>query len=206
MASSRGEGRTMCGTLNNWKLILISGSPASGKSNLANTLQSALDLERIGKDDIIEADQHLSAMPFLQRERVVRRRIEHRLNEACATGTTTILDLDVIPLIDRRWLRRACNRWPEVREIYLLTSGHRILCRFVRRNEAGERSAIHRDRRWYPTIVLYSAARLLGFRFPWTPLTSGSSLLVVRTDDFSSLPTAGILRFLAETDDWRPQP
>ena len=180
------------------QLIIISGSPATGKTTLATQLAKELGYGFCSKDALKERlfdRETVNTRRFLWYETRAKAQFFSQIQEAIQHDRSLIIESDFNKK-DRERLRALLTKKVHVTEIYCYTKGFTSLVRFIRRNENGTRHRGHHDRHWYASMFLYNVVGLTGRHWPYLPLRLTSSIHFVDTTHPSLIPIEAIVSYV----------
>ena len=176
-------------------LIIVSGSEATCKTFIGQTIAKSIGYEYLGKDTIKEAmfDQAThSAWDYRWYEARAKQEFFHRIEQLVINNTDVVIESNFIGE-DKVKLQACLHPGVNVREVYCYSKGMTTLKRFVARNENGQRHKGHHDRRWYTKILLEDLLLYVGVRWPSKPSGLGSTLIEVNTTDLTKVSIQEII-------------
>ena len=175
------------------KLIIIRGSGASGKTALARRLAKDMRMQVFYKDaykekqfDLLDQSPTLKELLYYEKDSWV-----HTLNavkESIARNTDLIIEGNLMAP-QKRALSRLFN------ELYCHVKGLTGFKRYVKRNESGERHKGHRDRIYYPVVLVESLSSYIGYK-PYKPFKLSPHFKHINMNDFTKIDYEEIEKFI----------
>lgn len=153
-------------------IIIVSGASATGKTYLAERIAKSKSMPLISKDKIKEElfeSETRTTHDFYWYEKRSKQIFYQRINQAIKADHSFVIEGDLIAS-DKKRLHSMLVEPDKVFEFYCWANSLTRIKRFIARNESGNRHKGHRDRRWYPLIVVIAFINSFGLDWPYGPV------------------------------------
>ncbi len=180
------------------KLVIIQGGAATGKSTLAKKLVKDLGFASFLKDSFKEKhydslNKKPNLLMWFHLEKSSWEKMYEAIEESISQDRSLLIEGNFLPRQKRRITKLLKDNCVVV-EVYCYTKGWISLRRYIERNEQGKRHAGHRDRLWYPLVVLEVLLAMFGVRF-YRPLGLSNNLVKINTTDTAKIGYDKVLKF-----------
>lgn len=183
------------------KVIIISGSPATGKTTLAKAIQSKLKYELITKDQfkekLFESDGRSNIIHNSWYENEAKSLFRSEIRDKINKNKSIIIESNFVPNKDKKHMAELLRN-VDIVEIYCFANPWITLKRFISRNESGSSSKhpMHHDRMWYGQMFLIAIKVSFGFKNTFGALDLTDNTLWVNTNSFQDIDTEEIINHI----------
>lgn len=180
-------------------VVIVSGTGGAGKTTIGRALAKRLGYTFYSKDmfkeQLFAEHKRHKLLCWLWYDREAKNQLFDQIARSQAAGESIVAESNFEPRDKRRL--QAIIQPDKAVEIFLYARQSTVVRRYLRRLNTGEKHAGHYDWLWVPTVLIFSAADVLGLKY-YKPTGAAKTVYRVDTTDFAKVSIEDIGRSVTE--------